>query len=183
MTDLRNVVLAGDDGDLVRSIAERLKAEGCAVSTGADRMNDAGCWGIVYVAAEAPEQPVDALDIDDFLNRTDETMTGAASAVRAALAAGNLRRIVLVGNLAARGRSSVTMPAALGGGLTALARSWALEFAAENVTANTILAEEPQEVAESVAEATAFLLSPRSGMISGQVLQVSRDTDAGILPI
>ena len=183
MTEPRNIVVTGDDGDLVRSIAERLKADGCKVSTAADRTNDSGCWGIVYVAAGAPEAPVDALDIKDFLNRTDATMTGAASAVRTALAAGSLRRIVLVGSLAARGRSDVTISAMLGGGLTALARSWALEFAAEKITANTVLTEGSQEVAESVAEATTFLLSPRSGMISGQVLRVSRDTDAGILPI
>jgi NAD(P)-dependent dehydrogenase (short-subunit alcohol dehydrogenase family) len=186
MTDLRRVLIAGPDGAMAQAIAARLLAEGCVVTAEPAGINEAGPWGIVVIAEKSSYGPIDSLDLTDFLDRFDTAMNEAASVVRDVLDAGTLRRIVLVGSLGARGQASASVPAAIGGGLIALARSWALEFVAEGITANAVLVSDVEgdpSVTEGVAEAAAFLLSPRTAAISGQVLRISNDTDAGILPL
>lgn len=184
------VVLAGPADPLTAAaLARRLAGDGIELRRLPDPTRSTPLppsWGLVLAPGAPPAQTVDSLSVEDLLQRLDDAFAMAAALARQGLAGGTLRRIVLLAGIEARGIAGGSVAAALGGGFTALARSWALELSGDGVTANAILAaptDSHPTIAPGVAEAAAFLLSPRSGAVSGQVLRISADTDAGILPI
>ena len=90
------------------------------------------------------------------------------------------------------------------GGLLSLTRTWALEFAADGITANAIgpgpvdtetfrrnnapatiagvLEAKRLAVADDVAQAVSFFLDARSGYITGQMLHVCGGQTLGVQP-
>lgn len=182
-TASRTIFMSGRDDSLTRSIADRLGAGSFVVAGNPEHFDKAAPWGLVFVADRAPDMSLAALEAEAVLHHFETSMIEAAASVRDMLDAGQLRRVVLVASVSAGEGGS--MAAALGGGLVALAKSWALEFADDDMTANTVLVDDvanDQVVENSAAETVAFFLSPDTAAISGQVIRISRDADAGMLP-
>jgi NAD(P)-dependent dehydrogenase (short-subunit alcohol dehydrogenase family) len=134
----------------------------------------------------------------------------AAQALLPAMRAAGFGRIVNIASRAALGKELRTAYGASKAGLIGLARSWALELAADGITANAIgpgpIATElfrranpdnsPRTRAiiegvplrrlgtpEDVAHAAAFFLDDRAGFVTGQVVYVCGGLTVGLAPI
>jgi NAD(P)-dependent dehydrogenase (short-subunit alcohol dehydrogenase family) len=131
------------------------------------------------------------------------TVQAALPAMRTA----RFGRIVNISSRAVQGRPNRTVYSMTKGGLLSMTRTWALEFAADGITANAIgpgpvdtdtfrrnnseaviagvLGAIPMKrlaVADDVAQAVAFFLDGRSGFITGQMLYVCGGQTLGVQP-
>jgi 3-oxoacyl-[acyl-carrier protein] reductase len=151
--------------------------------------------------------------VEDFATVQEVNLRSAilaAQAVLPAMRAAGFGRIVNIASRAALGKELRTAYAASKAGLIGLARTWALELAAEGITVNAIgpgpIATElfrranpdnsPRTRAiiegvpvkrlgtpEDVANGVHFFLDDRSGFVTGQVLYVCGGLTVGLAPI
>jgi 3-oxoacyl-[acyl-carrier protein] reductase len=123
-----------------------------------------------------------------------ESIARIANVVIPAMAASCVGRVVLVGSRVAQGKAGRSQYAASKAALVALARSWAAEVVAAGVTVNvvspaatqTAMLDDPARESEmpilpplgrlirpeEIAALVVFLLSPASGAITGQDIQI-----------
>lgn len=124
-----------------------------------------------------------------------------------AMRAAKFGRIVNISSRAVQGRPNRTVYSMTKGGLLSMTRTWALEFAADGITANAIgpapvdtetfrRNNSPATIAgmleaipmkrlaavDDVAQAVSFFLDARSGFITGQMLHVCGGQTLGVQP-
>ena len=154
------------------------------------------------------------VDLDD-LDAVTELHLGStitlAQAVLPAMRAARYGRIVLLGSRGALGLATRSVYAATKAGMVGLARTWALELAADGITVNVVApgpirgtemfhavvpAESERErrladaipvrrlgTPEDVARAVDFFVDPGSGFVTGQVLYVCGGASVGTVTI
>jgi 3-oxoacyl-[acyl-carrier protein] reductase len=165
---------------------------------------------VVNNAGIVRARPVEQVTAEEFDAVVAVNLGGAILATQAALPAmraARFGRIVNISSRAVQGRPNRTVYSMTKGGLLAMTRTWALEFAAEGITANAIgpgpvdtetfrrnnspaivanvLAAIPMKrlaVADDVAQAVSFFLDSRSGFITGQMLHVCGGQTLGLQP-
>ncbi len=154
------------------------------------------------------------VNVDDLETLTALHLGSAitlAQAVLPAMRAQHYGRIVLMGSRGALGLATRSAYAATKAGMVGLARTWALELAADGVTVNVVApgpirgtemfhavvpehSEREQKLAqaipvqrlgtpEDVARAVGFFISPHSSFITGQVLYVCGGASVGSVTI
>ena len=155
-------------------------------------------------------RPVEQVTPEEFEAVVALNLGGAVlcmQAVLPAMRAARFGRIVNISSRAVQGRPNRTVYSMTKGGLLSMTRTWALELAADGITANAIgpgpvdtetfrrnnapatiagvLAAIPMKrlaVADDVAQAAAFFLDARSGYITGQMLHVCGGQTLGVQP-
>lgn len=155
-------------------------------------------------------RPIEQVTAEEFDAVVALNLGGAVlctQAVLPAMRAARFGRIVNISSRAVQGRPNRTVYSMTKGGLLAMTRTWALEFAADGITANAIgpgpvdtetfrrnnspavvvgvLGAIPMKrlaVADDVAQAAAFFLDARSGFITGQMLHVCGGQTLGMQP-
>jgi NAD(P)-dependent dehydrogenase (short-subunit alcohol dehydrogenase family) len=165
---------------------------------------------VVNNAGIVRARPVEQVTAEDFDDVVAVNLGGAILATQAALPAmraARFGRIVNISSRAVQGRPNRTVYSMTKGGLLAMTRTWALEFAADGITSNAIgpgpvdtetfrhnnspaivanvLAAIPMKrlaVAEDVAQSVSFFLDARSGFITGQMLHVCGGQTLGLQP-
>lgn len=165
---------------------------------------------VVNNAGIVRARPVEQVTAEEFDAVVAVNLGGAILATQAALPAmraARFGRIVNISSRAVQGRPNRTVYSMTKGGLLAMSRTWALEFAADGITVNAIgpgpvdtetfrrnnspaivanvLAAIPMRrlaVADDVAQAVSFFLDTRSGFITGQMLHVCGGQTLGLQP-
>lgn len=155
-------------------------------------------------------RPIEQVTAEEFDAVVALNLGGAvlcAQAVLPAMRAARFGRIVNISSRAVHGRPNRTVYSMTKGGLLSMTRTWALELAADGITANAIgpgpvdtetfrrnnspasiagvLGAIPMKrlaVADDVAQAAAFFLDARSGYITGQMLHVCGGQTLGLQP-
>lgn len=155
-------------------------------------------------------RPIEQVTAEEFDAVVALNLGGAvlcAKAVLPAMRAARFGRIVNISSRAVQGRPNRTVYSMTKGGLLSMTRTWALELAADGITANAIgpgpvdtetfrrnnspavvagvLGAIPMKrlaVADDVAQAAAFFLDARSGFITGQMLHVCGGQTLGLQP-
>lgn len=155
-------------------------------------------------------RPIEQVTAEEFDAVVALNLGGAvlcAQAVLPAMRAARFGRIVNISSRAVQGRPNRTVYAMTKGGLLSMTRTWALELAADGITANAIgpgpvdtetfrrnnspavvagvLGAIPMKrlaVADDVAQAAAFFLDARSGFFTGQMLHVCGGQTLGLQP-
>jgi NAD(P)-dependent dehydrogenase (short-subunit alcohol dehydrogenase family) len=153
---------------------------------------------------------LEQVTLEEFEASVALNLGGAVLTVQAALPAMRavrFGRIVNISSRAVQGRPNRTVYSMTKGGLLSMTRTWALEFAADGITANAIgpgpvdtetfrrnnseaviagvLGAIPMKrlaVSDDVAQAVAFFLDGRSGFITGQMLYVCGGQTLGVQP-
>jgi 3-oxoacyl-[acyl-carrier protein] reductase len=153
-------------------------------------------------------RPIEQVTAEEFDAVVALNLGGAvlcAQAVLPAMRAARFGRIVNISSRAVQGRPNRTVYSMTKGGLLAMTRTWALELAADGITANAIgpgpvdtetfrrnnspaavacvLGAIPMKrfaVADDVAQAVAFFLDARSGFVTGQMLHVCGGQTLGL---
>ena len=163
----------------------------------------------VIRAALLPEVKLDDLDalVDLHLGCAIQLVQGALPAMRAQ----RFGRVVLLSSRAALGLATRTSYSATKAGMLGMARTWALELAADGITVNVVAppgpirtdmfydvveagSEKERALAASVpvkrlgesadvARAVRFFADPQSSFITGQVLYVCGGTSVGSLAL
>jgi 3-oxoacyl-[acyl-carrier protein] reductase len=155
--------------------------------------------------AEVRLDDLDAL-VDLHLGCAIQLVQAALPAMRAA----HFGRVVLLSSRAALGLATRTAYSATKAGMLGMARTWALELAAEGITVNVVApgpirtdmfydvvaagSEKERALAASVpvkrlgeaadvARAVAFFVHPDNGFVTGQVLYVCGGTSVGSLTL
>jgi 3-oxoacyl-[acyl-carrier protein] reductase len=125
-----------------------------------------------------------------------------------AMRAAKFGRIINISSRAVQGRPNRTVYSMTKGGLLSMTRTWALEFAADGITANAIgpgpvdtetfrrnnspasiagvveaIPMKRLAMADDVAQAVSFFLDARSGYITGQMLHVCGGQTLGVQPV
>ena len=158
----------------------------------------------VIRAARLPDVKLDDLDalVDLHLGSAIQLLQGALPAMRSA----GWGRVVLLSSRAALGLATRTAYSATKAGMLGMARTWALELAAEGITVNVVApgpvrtdmfydvvekgSDKERAVAASipvkrlgeaadVARAVSFFADPANSFVTGQVLYVCGGTSLG----
>ena len=165
---------------------------------------------VVNNAGIVRARPVERVSAEEFDAVVALNLGGAILCTQAALPAMRAARFgrnVNISSRAVQGRPNRTVYAMTKGGLLAMTRTWALEFAADGITANAIgpgpvdtetfrrnnapalianvLEAIPMKrlaAVEDVAQAVSFFLDARSGFITGQMLHVCGGQTLGLQP-
>lgn len=165
---------------------------------------------VVNNAGIVRARPVEQVTAEEFDDVVAVNLGGAILATQAALPAmraARFGRIVNISSRAVQGRPNRTVYSMTKGALLAMTRTWALELAADGITANAIgpgpvdtetfrrnnapaiianvLGAIPMKrlaMADDVAQAVSFFLDARSGFITGQMLHVCGGQTLGLQP-
>jgi NAD(P)-dependent dehydrogenase (short-subunit alcohol dehydrogenase family) len=165
---------------------------------------------LVNNAGVVRARPVEQVSAEEFDAVVALNLRGAilcAQAALPAMRAARFGRIVNIGSRAVQGRPNRTVYSMTKGALLSMTRTWALELAADGITANAIgpgpvdtetfrrnntpaivdnvLQAIPMKrlaAPEDVAQAVSFFLDARSGFITGQMLYVCGGQTLGLQP-
>ncbi len=165
---------------------------------------------VVNNAGVVRAMPVEQVTDAAFDAVANLNLVGAVLCTQAALPAmraARFGRIVNISSRAVQGRPNRTVYSMTKGALLSMTRTWALEFAADGITANAIgpgpvdtetfrrnnspdvvanvLTAIPMKrlaVPDDVAQAVSFFLDARSGFITGQMLHVCGGQTLGLQP-
>ncbi len=203
--DFTHPALTALTADLSDPAAVAARAATVAASGATALVHSAG----VVRAAMLPE--VKAQDMAMLCQLHLATPVALAQAMLPAMRAGHWGRIVLIGSRAALGLATRTAYSATKAGMVGLTRTWALELAADGITANVIApgpiagtrvfhevieagSERERRLAraipvgrlgrpEDVAHAALFFLDEAASFVTGQTLYVCGGTSVGSVTI
>lgn len=171
----RSALVSGTDAVLLRSLTERLAADGIVVASRPGERLDV----LVHAVGLPASRSFVGVDAGGWYGDVMGELTPAFQAVRDAVPAlrrSGAGRVVLIGaGWSPADRPGSTAAAAVHGALVALMKTLARDLGPDGITVNEVVVD-PATAADpaAVAAAVSYLCRPAAGAMVGQLLTVGR---------